>query len=149
MIRYALVCDKAHEFDSWFPGSDAFDEQARRGFVVCPVCGSAKVGKAMMAPAIATRRGMAEVEAVTASEPVPLLDEREAKMRTLARQMREHVLANTEDVGPRFPEEARAMHEGTIEPRPIMGEASMAEVRELLEDGVQVMPVPGAVDGRH
>ena len=147
MIRYALNCDRGHTFDSWFRDSEAFDVQARRGLVVCPVCDSVHVSKAIMAPAISTRRGGTEVEAVAA--PEPLLDERESKMRALARQMREHIVENTEDVGNRFPEEARAMHDGTMEPRPIMGEATMAEARELLEEGVRIMPVPGGPDGGH
>ena len=140
MIKYALLCDQNHSFESWFAGSDAFDMQSRRGFVTCPVCQSAKVGKAIMAPAIMARRG--EAAAPPQVAPEPLLDERETKMRALARQIRDHVLANSEDVGKKFPRDARAMHEGTMEPRPIRGEATFEEVRELAEDGVAVMPVP-------
>ena len=147
MIRYALNCDKGHSFESWFRDSDAFDEQARRGFVVCPVCQSIGVTKAIMAPAIATRRDALEAEPLAA--PSPLLDESEAKMRALARQMREHIVENSEDVGASFPEQARAMHEGVMAARPIMGEATMAEARELLEDGVEILPVPGGQDARH
>ena len=147
MIRYALNCDKGHSFESWFRDSDAFDGQARRGFVVCPVCQSIGVRKAIMAPAISTRRGGDETRPLAA--PTPLLDESEAKMRTLARQMRKHIVENSEDVGSSFPEQARAMHDGAIAARPIMGEATMAEAQELLEDGVQILPVPGGVDAGH
>ncbi len=148
MIKYALNCDKGHSFESWFRDSAAFDTQARRGFVTCPVCQSASVQKAIMSPAISTRRAVAETEPA-ASPPAPLMDEGEVRMRSLARQIRQHIAENTEDVGQNFPEQARAMHEGTIEPRPIMGEASLAEVKELLEDGVKIMPVPGLPDDRH
>ena len=147
MIRYALNCDRGHLFDSWFPDSEAFDSQTQRGLVVCPVCTSVHVSKSIMAPAISMRRGGSEVDTIAA--PEPLLDERESKMRALARQMRDHILENTEDVGARFPEEARAMHDGTMEPRPIMGEATRAEARELLEEGVRILPVPRSPHGGH
>ena len=148
MIKYALNCDKGHSFESWFRDSAAFDVQAKRGFVTCPVCQSARVEKAIMAPAISTRRAVAETEPA-APAPEPLMDEGEAKMRALARQIRQHIVETTEDVGHQFPDQARAMHEGSIEPRAIMGEASLAEVKELLEDGVKIMPVPGLPDERH
>lgn len=149
MIKYALNCDRGHDFESWFRDSDAFDVQARRGFVTCPVCQSIRVEKAIMAPAIATRRAVAEAEPAAIQAPEPLLDERETKMRALARQIRQHITETAEDVGKAFPEQARAMHEGAAEPRPIMGEATMREVRELIEDGVGIMPVPELPEDRH
>ena len=142
MIKYALLCDQNHSFESWFADSAAFDMQAKRGFVSCPVCRSAKVGKAIMAPAVMARRTGAAPEAETATAPEPLLDEGETKMRALARQVRDHVMATSEDVGRRFADDARAMHEGAMAPRAIRGEASLAQVRELVEDGVPVLPVP-------
>ena len=149
MIKYALNCDRGHSFESWFRDSDAFDVQARRGFVACPVCQSVQVQKAIMSPAISTRRAVAEAEPAADPVPEPLLDEGESKMRALARQIRQHITETTEDVGKAFPEQARAMHEGTVEPRPIMGEATLSEVRELIEDGVRIMPVPELPEERH
>lgn len=148
MIKYALICDASHAFESWFRDSDAFETQAKRGFVTCPDCQSALVRKAIMAPAIATRRAVSGPEPEP-PEPVPVLDERDAAMRTMVRKFRRHIADNTEDVGPRFPEEARAMHDGEMEARPIMGEASPRQARELIEDGIAILPVPVLPDERH
>ena len=148
MIKYALICDASHVFDSWFRDSDAYDLQARRGFVTCPDCHSAIVRKAIMAPAIATRRGGAEAEPESAAA-VAVLDERDAARRKMMRKLRRHITDNTEDVGPRFPEEARAMHDGEMEARPIMGEATPREARALIEDGIAILPVPVPPDGHH
>ena len=163
MIRYTLACEAEHSFESWFPSSDSYDEQAVRGLVTCPVCGSARVGKGMMAPSVArTDRGAriperpAEVvpEAglpVAASPPVPQLamTQPERQLRTLMRAMREQVTRNADDVGPRFPEEARRMHYGEAETRSIYGEASLDEARALLDEGIAVAPLPPASDDRH
>ena len=147
MIKYALVCDKNHEFASWFPDSDGFDSQARRGFVTCPECHSAKVRKAIMAPSIATRRS--EPVVATAPEVVAVPDERETAMRAMMRKIRSHIADTAEDVGPRFPSEARAMHDGDIEPRAIVGQATLEEARDLIEDGIAIMPVPILPEDRH
>ena len=147
MIKYALACADGHEFESWFPDSAAYETQVRRGFVACPVCGSVRVGKAIMAPAIAGRRERAPEEAAPAL-PVPVPDP-QALLRARLREMRRHIEANTENVGPRFPEQARQMHEGDIEHRPIMGQASPEEARALIEDGIAIMPVPVFPDDRH
>jgi hypothetical protein len=141
MIKYSLVCDKAHAFESWFPDSDSYDAQARRGLVACPECGSIHVQKAMMAPAVAGRASTPE-----ATGEVALLDERHAKLREVARAVRRQIIANTEDVGRKFPEEARAMHEGEMPTRSIRGEATPEEARSLLEDGVGVLPLPALPD---
>ena len=147
MIKYALVCDQNHGFESWFPDSDGFDSQARRGFVICPECHSAKVSKAIMAPSIATRRGEPAVEA--APETVVVQDERETAMRAMMRKIRSHIADTAEDVGPRFPADARAMHDGDIEPRAIVGQATREEARDLIEDGIAIMPVPILPEDRH
>ena len=147
MIKYALVCDQSHRFDSWFPDSDGFDSQARRGFVTCPECHSVKVRKAIMAPSIAIRRGEPAVEA--APETVALPDERETAMRAMMRKIRSHIADTADDVGPRFPEQARAMHDGDIEPRAIVGQATLEEARDLIEDGIAIMPVPILPEDRH
>jgi hypothetical protein len=146
MIRYTLACDEGHEFESWFPGSAAFDEQARRGLVECPTCRSTHVRKSIMAPALT--RGGGEREAAAAESPVvaepssPAVDEGPAALREMVRALRAAVVAHTTDVGAAFPEEARKMHFGEAEHRPIRGEATPDEARELIEDGVAIMPVP-------
>ena len=148
MIKYALVCAAEHGFESWFPDSAAFDTQAKRGFVTCPVCGTQRVSKAVMAPAIASRRDKT-VEAPAETLPAPAPDARDVAMRAMMRDMRRHILENTENVGDKFPEQARQMHDGEIEHRPITGQATPEEARELIEDGIEIMPVPEFPEDRH
>lgn len=133
MIRYALQCDAGHAFEAWFGASADYDDQAARGLVECPHCGSRGVSKQIMAPAVAgTRR--------TALSADP------ARMRTLmmqaAREVRSHVEQNFDYVGDAFAREARDIHEGRSEKREIYGEATPAEVRKLKDDGVPCAPLP-------
>lgn len=164
MIRYTLVCDDGHDFESWFPSSESYDAQAARGFVTCPLCGSSRVTKGMMAPAVArTDRGRArptpgaepaaaeapEALPVPAPQPLPLLAEPEQRIRALMRAVREHVTRTADDVGTAFPEEARRMHYGETPARPIYGEATRDEARALVEEGIEVAPLPPAAEDRH
>ena len=132
MIRYALLCEHEHGFEAWFGSSADYDDQAGRGLVECPMCGSQLIRKQIMAPAVAgTRR----------DEPTP---EMQAVMMEAATRVRKHVEANFDYVGDRFAREARDIHDGVSPERGIYGEATPREVRELVEDGVPVAPVPGA-----
>jgi len=135
MIKYALACDKGHSFESWFPDSGSYDVQAKRGLIACPECNSSRVSKAIMAPAIATGQK-------AAAGPVALLDERQQRLREMARHLRKEIIANTDDVGAKFPEEARAIHDGEAPARSIRGQATLEEARALIEDGVGVLPLP-------
>jgi hypothetical protein len=141
MIKYALSCDKAHSFESWFPNSESYDVQARRGLIACPECGSARVSKAIMAPAIGGGEKRRKREEAPAA-PVALLDERQQRLREIARQLRQEIIANSDDVGAKFPEEARAIHDGDAPARSIRGQATAEEARALIEDGVGVLPLP-------
>ncbi len=147
MIRYALVCEDGHSFESWFPDAAAYDQQARRGLVACPDCGSARVAKAIMAPAV-VGGARARDKPAGRAEPanVALVDEQQQRLREIARQLRQEIIANTDDVGAKFAETARAMHFGDAPERAIRGQASGEEVEALLEDGVGVLPIPGALD---
>lgn len=156
MIKYALVCDAAHEFESWFPGSESYEEQARRGFVECPFCQSTKVSKAIMAPNVARKdRASPETEppappaAPAAPQAVALLDERQQHLRAMMRELHEKIVATSDDVGDAFPEEARKMHEGETPARSIRGVASFEEARSLLEDGIPVLPIPDLPEERN
>lgn len=134
MIRYALVCDAEHEFEGWFGSSADYDDQSARGLVTCPTCDSGAVRKQIMAPAVAgTKRTRRE----------PAAAPREMMMQALAKA-RAHVEENFDYVGDAFASEARAIHEGRSEDRGIYGEASPAEVKALVEDGVPVAPLPPA-----
>ena len=157
MIHYSLVCDAAHEFDGWFRDSATFDAQASSGVVVCPYCHSTKIAKAVMAPHVARnilprakrqpscarRQDEGRQDSQEESQPVALLDERHAQLRAMIRELRETLEASTEDVGERFPSEARKIQDGDAEPRPIRGRASLAEAKSLLEDGIEILPFPG------
>lgn len=162
MIRFTLVCDSGHGFESWFPSGSAYDEQTARGLVTCPVCDSAKVAKAPMAPAVARtdreRRpaaqppapaGLPAVSGAPPAAPMPMIAEPERRLRALLKAVREHVVSTAEHVGDRFAEEARAIHYGDAEGRPIYGEATPHEARELAEEGIAVMPLPLSPDDRH
>ena len=158
MIHYALVCEQGHGFDSWFQDSAAFDKQAKRGLVTCPHCGSAKVEKAIMAPRISSskkRKAPAEVsEPVTPAPtpektPVAMISPQEHEFRAKLKELREHLTKNADNVGPKFPEEARKMHYGEIEHRSIYGEASPKDAKDLAEEGIEFHPLPILPDERN
>lgn len=134
MIRYALRCAAGHSFEAWFGSSSDYDGQAARGLVECPICGTKSVSKQIMAPAVAGAKRDAE-------PAVPPAKMREM-FRRAAREVRRHVMSEFDDVGPRFAQEARAIHEGRAEDRGIYGQATSAEVKALHEDGVTVAPLP-------
>jgi hypothetical protein len=144
MILFALACDAGHRFDSWFRGNDAFDEQAAQGLVECPVCGSKRVAKAIMAPAVLGARAVADVPPPPRSgtTEVALLDERGIEARAFLKGLRDAILAKGQDVGDRFPEEARRIHDGASPVRQIHGRATPKEARGLIEDGIMILPIP-------
>src|SRR5215470_2643314 len=184
MIRYTLVCNERHEFESWFTNSAAYDKQARRGLVTCPLCGSAKVEKALMAPRLArtdtspnqdaaqaqplpaeaaqaqpppyspphageSREGEAAPTAAKSPTPVAMISPQEQEFRRKLRELRDHLVKNAENVGQRFPEEARKMHYGEAEHRSIYGVASPEDAKELHEEGIEFSPLPVLPDERN
>ena len=156
MIRYSLRCERGHGFESWFQSSSTYDSQVKRKLVTCPACGSAKVEKAIMAPQIASKRGRdsaapapAASTDVTAPASTPLMMAQERELRVKLKELRDHIVKNADNVGERFPNEARKMHYGDIEHRPIYGEASPEEARALIEEGVEVSPLPVLPDDRN
>jgi hypothetical protein len=144
MIKYALGCAEGHGFDSWFPDSAAYEKQRKRGFVVCPECGSTRVDKAIMAPAVVG----AERTSVEAG-PATVVDDRHRRAREFFLRMRREIEANTDDVGLKFPQVARAIHLGEEPERAIRGRASLDEAKSLLEDGIGVLPLPMLEDEVH
>jgi hypothetical protein len=145
VIRYALTCDNRHGFESWFKSSTAYDEQVTRSLLVCPMCGSTKIEKAMMAPTVARRerrRPAARPPAGEDKSPVALISERERELRGKLKELRDQLVKNADYVGPQFAEEARKMHYGEIEHRSIYGEASPEEAASLLDDGIEFQPLP-------
>ena len=136
MIVYNLRCKNGHEFEGWFRDSAAYDMQAEEGKLSCPTCNSRRVEKAIMAPAVA------------ASDRKPNLTNPEAhKMRQFMTGLRKYVQENAEYVGPKFAEEARKIHYGETPERHIYGEATHKEAQELIDEGVDVAPLPPDTEG--
>lgn len=135
MISYNLNCSAGHEFEGWFKDIAAYDAQEKSGALSCPVCGDTKIGKAIMAPAV---KGSV-TKAKGKSETTP---EQRAQMRQFIAGYRKFVQDNSEYVGKEFPEEARKIHYGETEERPIYGESTIAEAKELIEEGVKIAPMP-------
>jgi hypothetical protein len=148
VIRYALICDSGHEFESWFRSSADYDRQHKRELIACPSCGSAKVEKRIMAPAIASGR-KSDVPQIEAPKPVAMAAPQELELRKKLKELRDHVTKNADYVGDRFPELARQMHYEEIAQRSIYGEARPDEVKELLDEGVEVAPLPVLPEDRN
>lgn len=143
MILYALACINGHRFESWFRNGAAYDEQTDRGLIACPTCRSANVSKTIMAPAVVSRGAIVPVAPVPPEvAATPLLDERQMAARHFIKALRERVLSEGEDVGDRFSDQARQMHDGDIPHRHIHGQATVEEARALVEDGVAILPLP-------
>jgi hypothetical protein len=123
--------------------------QVKRGFVSCPVCNSIKVEKQIMAPRIARTDRAVVPPAAPETQPLAILSEKEQQIRAMLKAVRDHVMQNAENVGRGFADEARKMHHGELEHRSIYGEATPVEVRELLEEGVEIHPLPPAPDDRN
>jgi hypothetical protein len=138
VIVYSLHCPKGHEFEGWFKDSSAFDAQSKSGKLLCPVCNSKKIEKAPMAPALAGSVGERNLPV----EPPKSAADELRKARQFMTGLRKFVEDNAEYVGPKFPEEARKIHYGESEERHIYGEASLEDARELIEEGVEVAPLP-------
>jgi hypothetical protein len=160
MIRYTLRCERDHTFESWFQDSATYDSQVKRKLVSCPVCESVKVEKAIMAPRIVSKKGHERAEPAATPAPAaeapapapgatPLMMAQERELRAKIKELRDHIVKNADNVGEKFPNEARKMHYGEIEHRPIYGEASPEEAKSLIDEGVEVSPLPVLPDDRN
>jgi hypothetical protein len=167
MIRYSLVCDRKHDFEVWFKNSADYDKQAKRGLVSCPACGSIKVEKALMAPSLGAgtkkkpraaaprpieapaAENAPVAEAASQAAPVAMMSPQEKEFRAKLKELRDHLTKNADNVGKKFPEEARKMHYGETEHRSIYGEASTEDAKELHEEGIEFHPLPILPDERN
>jgi hypothetical protein len=145
VIRYQLTCPQGHHFDGWFASSSAFDEQRARALVTCPVCGTDEVEKALMAPAVRVSTS----QPAARSEPVAVLTDKDRALRDMIRAVRAEVEKTAENVGDRFAEEARRIHDGEVEAKSIYGRATSEEARALVEDGIGFLPLPALPDEKH
>lgn len=153
MIRYALKCDSDHSFESWFKSADAFDALVASGMLSCPHCGSNHVKKCLMAPGVRVSRDTpsapepdtlerpAEIAAPSTSESI-MTNAHDPKLAEAIKTLRDHVEKNSDYVGDKFAEEARAMHDGDTPHRPIYGEANAKDAKQLIDDGVPALPLP-------
>ena len=154
MIKYTLACAQGHAFESWFSNSAAYDKQAKRGLVSCPICGDSKVEKAIMAPQLSgtRKRGAAQTPvpaeaaetpaADAAKAPVAMISPQEREIRAKLKELRDHLTKNAENVGGKFPEEARKIHYNEAPPRSIRGQASHDEAEALSEEGIDFAQIP-------
>jgi hypothetical protein len=187
MIRYALICPDRHEFESWFASSAAYDEQARRALVTCPVCGSEKIAKALMTPRLVRTDARTPPPTPSATTPAPpdsgaaptpataaeasatgpetggrtgtahspaampalMVAPQEQEFRRKLKELRDHLVRHAENVGTQFPEEARKIHYGDVEPRSIYGVASPEEAKDLHDEGIAFAPLPVLPDDRN
>jgi hypothetical protein len=137
VIAYSLVCKDGHEFEGWFADSKAYADQEKAGDLFCPICGDASIGKAVMAPAVKT----SVTKAKGRSAPAENAPDRQ-ELRQFVAGFRKYVEENADYVGPQFPEEARKIHYGETEARHIYGESTLKEARELIEEGIEIAPLP-------
>ena len=144
MIVFDLKCGAGgHVFEAWFGSSGDYEDQKGRGLVTCPVCGSADIAKAVMAPSVGAKGNRAEISGETA---IPVAhgtgDANAKKMLAALARAQAQALETSEYVGQRFADEARAMHAGERDERAIHGEATLRDARSLIDEGVPVSPLP-------
>jgi hypothetical protein len=145
MIRFSLICDNGHDFESWFASNESYDFQIEHNLVACPHCSVVKISKAVMAPAVA-RSDRKKISAP--KQNVALIGGADAELRKMARDLHAKIIDSTVDVGGEFPAEARKIHDGDAPERAIRGQASPEEARDLLEEGVSILPMPILPDER-
>ncbi|MEY4092793.1 MAG: hypothetical protein RLZZ496_1975 [Pseudomonadota bacterium] len=148
MIKYQLHCDDGHDFEGWFPSSDAFEKQKKRGFVACAICGTNKVDRAIMAPAVArTDKVPADLPAEFMNDvSSSLISDEERELRQRLAELRAEMIKDAKDVGEDFAEEARKIHFGESDVKQIYGRTTLADARELLDEGIGVLPLPPSFD---
>ena len=139
MIKFSLACETGHEFDGWFGSSEDYETQQKRGLIACPVCDTTKVSKSLMAPSVSTAR-----KKESRNQAIALATAHHAKTEVMAklREIRDEITKNADNVGEKFPEEARKIHYGESEKRAIYGEAGLQDVKELVDEGVEIAPLP-------
>lgn len=132
MIKYSLECNQSHTFDAWFSDSLNFEKQNKKNQISCPNCSSLKIKKSIMAPSIPSKNYKSD-----------LLNEKKDKVEVILSKVRKHVEDNFDYVGDKFADEARSMHYGEKEEREIYGETTIEDAVDLIEEGINVKPMPG------
>jgi hypothetical protein len=132
MIKYSLICDNDHVFEAWFSDSESFEKQNKKNLISCLTCSSTKIKKDIMAPRISSGK-----------QKNNRLNQKKDKIEMILNKVRKHVESNFDYVGDKFADEARAIHYGEKEEREIYGETSIDDAVELIEEGINVEPLPG------
>ena len=143
MIKFSLICDREHEFEIWLGSSDEYDKQKKRKLLSCPSCSSSRIEKALMRPSVSTARKKDQMMQISNVQKA------QKELMEKVRQLRDEVVKNGENVGQRFPEEARKIHYGEAEARGIFGSASVEDAKELIDEGIEVMPLPVLPDDQN
>lgn len=149
MIRFALQCAEGHGFESWFRDGAAYDAQQEAGLLACPVCGSKRIEKQIMAPVVLAPAVAVQEEKPPRNQPVVMMSDKDRELRSMLRVLRQHLETHAENVGEGFAEEARKIHYGEADSRAIYGVASPHEAEALAEEGIEVFPVPDMPDDRN
>ena len=132
MIKYSLRCESDHVFEAWFSDSEGFEKQNKKNLISCLTCSSTKIKKDIMAPRISSGK-----------QKTNRLNQKKDKVEMILNKVRKHVESNFDYVGDNFADEARAIHYGEKEEREIYGETSIDDAVELIEEGINVEPLPG------
>ena len=132
MIKYSLRCESDHVFEAWFSDSEGFEKQNKKNLISCLICSSTKIKKDIMAPRISSGK-----------QKTNRLNQKKDKVEMILNKVRKHVESNFDYVGDKFADEARAIHYGEKEEREIYGETSIDDAVELIEEGINVEPLPG------
>ena len=136
MIKYTLNCDNGHHFESWFSDSESFEKLKKKGHLECAVCSSKKIEKSLMAPRITPGEDKKKKTLISAQSAL----EKEIK------DLKHKIKKSATDVGENFPSEARAMHYGEKEEKPIIGKTTVDQARDLAEEGIPFIPLPWSDD---
>ena len=132
MIKYTLTCNKGHQFESWFSNSKSFEKLKKEGLLECAICSSKEIEKSLMAPRITSNSSKKKETLISAQSAL------EKEIKTLKNKIKK----TATDVGESFPSEARAMHYGEKENKPIIGKTTLEEARDLAEEGIPFVPLP-------
>jgi hypothetical protein len=143
MVIYNLLCKKKHTFEGWFPSFEDFQKQAEKKLISCPTCGTTKVEKVPHTCAVHVKKEQPAVPAKKQPQaPAPAAQPSAAEFKEMLIRVHHYVKENYEDVGSRFAEEAKQIHKGEAEERPIHGTATLKEAKELADEGVPFLPLP-------
>ena len=141
MIRYDLICENEHFFESWFKDSKSYQKQLEANEIACPKCNNSNISKSLMAPGIPKKTNTKNGNVIANSSS--------SSINNAIRKIRDEIKKNSEYVGDQFPEEARKIHYNEAEMRSIYGKASKKEITELVDEGIDIIQIPEIPDDKN